>query len=216
MPAIPIRVLVVDDFPLQREGTIATLEVDPDIVVVGEAADGETALAVARQAAPDVAVVDMHMPGLAGPSLVARLVEEVPDCRVLVLSASEKAETLLEAVAAGAAGYLTKRTAGRQVRHALAVVHGGGSMISPTVAPYLFEQYSQVARGETPTIHPLLERREQEVLRLLVQGRTDREIGCHLFVSVRTVQNCLTRIREKTGLRRRSELARWAIERSLG
>src|SRR3954467_3037322 len=102
-----IRVLVVDDFPLVREGLTASLEVDPDIEVVGEAGDGEQGLSLARELRPDVVLTDMRMPGLGGPVLLARLREEVPEARVLVVSASEKAETLLEAVSAGAAGYLT-------------------------------------------------------------------------------------------------------------
>jgi DNA-binding NarL/FixJ family response regulator len=210
-----IRVLVVDDFPLQREGLTASLEVDQHIEVVGEADDGRSGLALARQLRPDVAVVDMRMPGLGGPALVGRLRDEVPECRVLVVSASEKPDTLLDAIAAGAAGYLTKRISGRELRHAVMTIHEGGSIISPTLAPYLLMQYSQVSRGEKTTVRPLLSVREQEILRLLVDGRTDREIGGELYVSSRTVQNCLTKIREKTGARRRSELARWAVEHAL-
>jgi DNA-binding NarL/FixJ family response regulator len=210
-----IRVLVVDDFPLQRDGLTASLEVDPQIQVVGDAHDGESALALARRLRPDVALVDMHMPGLGGPPLVARFQREVPECRVLVLSASERPETLLDAVSAGAAGYLTKRVGGRELRHAVTVVHGGGSMISPSLAGYLLTQYSQVSRGERRPLRPLLDTREQEILRLLVDGRTDREIGGAMFISARTVQNCLTKIRGKTGLTRRAELARWAVEHAL-
>ena len=210
-----IRVLVVDDFPLVREGLIASLEVDPDIEVIGEAADGQEGLELARELRPDVVLVDMRMPGLGGPPMLARLREELPETRVLVVTASEKAETLLEAVAAGAAGYLTKRVSGRELRHAVITVHGGGSVITPALARHLLREYSHVSRGEPMSIRPLLAQREQEVLRLLAQGCTDREIGGKLYISPRTVQNHLTRIREKTGMRRRSELARWAVEHAM-
>ncbi len=210
-----IRVLVVDDFPLVREGLTASLEVDPDIQVVGEAADGEQGLTMARDLRPDVILTDMRMPGLGGPVLLTRLREEVPEARVLVISASEKAETLLEAVSAGAAGYLTKRVSGRELRHAVISVHGGGSVITPSLARHLLREYSSVSRGEALSVRPLLANREQEVLRLLAQGHTDREIGSKLYISPRTVQNHLTRIRDKTGMRRRSELARWAVEHAM-
>jgi len=210
-----IRVLVVDDFPLVREGLTASLEVDPGIEVVGEAADGDEGLRLARELRPDVVLADMRMPGLGGPALLTRLHEELPETRVLVVSASEKAESLLEAIAAGAAGYMTKRVSARELRHAVITVHGGGSVITPTLARHLLREYSHVSRGEPMTVRPLLAQREQEVLRLLAQGHTDREIGGELYISPRTVQNHLTRIREKTGMRRRSELARYAVEHSL-
>ena len=210
-----IRVLVVDDFPLVREGLTASLEVDPDIEVVGEADDGEEGLRMALELKPDVVLTDMRMPGLGGPVLLARLREHLPDTRVLVVTASEKAETLLEAVSAGAAGYLTKRVSGRELRHAVITVHGGGSVISPMLAGHLLKEYSLASRGEASNVRPLLGEREHEILRLVAGGCTDKEIAEKLYISPRTVQNHLTRIREKTGLRRRAELTRWAMEHAL-
>jgi DNA-binding NarL/FixJ family response regulator len=210
-----IRVVVVDDFPLVREGLVASLEADPGIDVVAEAADGDEGLRLCREHRPDVVLTDMRMPGLGGPVLLSRLREELPEARVLVVSASEKAETLLEAVSAGAAGYVTKRINARELRHAVITVHGGGSVITPSLARHLLREYSHVSRGESMSVRPLLAQREQEVLRLLARGHTDREIGGELYISPRTVQNHLTRIREKTGMRRRSELARWAVEHAM-
>src|SRR3954467_687466 len=154
-----IRVLVVDDFPLVREGLTASLEVDPGIEVVGEADDGEQGLTMARELRPDVVLTDMRMPGLGGPVLLGRLREEVPEARVLVISASEKAETLLDAVSAGAAGYLTKRINARELRHAVITVHGGGSVITPSLARHLLREYSHVSRGEAMSVRPLLAQR---------------------------------------------------------
>jgi len=210
-----IRVMVVDDFPLAREGLIASLEVDPGIEVVGDAADGQRGLRLARELRPDGALVDVHMPGLGGTALLGRLRHEVPETRLLVVTASEEAATLLDAVAAGAAGYLTKRVGGRELRHAVITVHRGGSVITPAVAGHLLREYSNVSRGEPFSLRPMFRDREHEVLRLVAQGCTDREIGRRLYVSTRTVQNSLTRISEKIGKRRRSELARWAVEHAL-
>ncbi|MGI8730595.1 MAG: LuxR C-terminal-related transcriptional regulator, partial [Solirubrobacteraceae bacterium] len=145
-----------------------------------------------------------------------RLRTEAPEIRVIVMTASEQASCLLDAIAAGAAGYLSKRTTGEELRQAVITAHGGGSVITPALATHLLKEFSASARGETSKIRPLLGQRELDVLRLVVQGKTDNEIGAELYISPRTVQNHLTRIREKTGLRRRSELTRWAVQHAIG
>ena len=210
-----IRVLVIDDFPLVREGLAAALAIDPGFEVLGQGSDAEEGLRLARELRPDVVLLDLRMPEGGGIALLERLREELPETRALVVTASEKAETLLDAVAAGAAGYVTKRVSARELRHAVVTVYSGGSIITPTLAGHLLREYSQVSRGEPMHVRPLLGQREQEVLKLVAQGCTDREVGTRLYISPRTVQNHLARIREKTGLRRRSELAAWAAEHSL-
>jgi DNA-binding NarL/FixJ family response regulator len=210
-----IRVLVVDDHPLVREGLALALAGDPDIVVVGEAADGDEALRRIREVSPDVVLLDLHMPGSGGMIVLEHLQSEGLSTRALVITASESAEALLEAIGAGAAGYLTKRSGCEEVRQAVITVHGGGSVITPSLAGHLLREFSQRARGGESLVHPLLSAREQEVLRLIARGWTDREIGDHLYVSERTVQSTLARIRRKTGLHRRSELAHWAGEHAI-
>jgi DNA-binding NarL/FixJ family response regulator len=212
---VKIRVLVIDDFPLVREGLAAALAIDPGFEVLGQGSDAEEGLRMAREMRPDVVLLDLRMPEGGGIALLERLREELPETRALVVTASEKAETLLDAVAAGAAGYVTKRVSARELRHAVVTVYSGGSIITPTLAGHLLREYSQVSRGEPMHVRPLLGQREQEVLKLVAQGCTDREVGTRLYISPRTVQNHLARIREKTGLRRRSELAAWAAEHSL-
>ena len=210
-----IRVLVIDDFPLVREGLAAALAIDPGFEVLGQASDAREGMQMARELRPDVVMLDMRMPEGGGIALLEKLREELPETRALVVTASEKAEALLDAVAAGAAGYVTKRVSARELRHAVVTVYSGGSIITPTLAGHLLREYSQVSRGEPMHVRPLLGQREQEVLKLVAQGCTDREVGNRLYISPRTVQNHLARIREKTGLRRRSELAAWAAEHSL-
>jgi two-component system, NarL family, response regulator DevR len=212
---VKIRVLVIDDFPLVREGLAAALAIDPGFEVLGQGSDAEEGLRMALEMRPDVVLLDLRMPEGGGIALLERLREELPETRALVVTASEKAETLLDAVAAGAAGYVTKRVSARELRHAVVTVYSGGSIITPTLAGHLLREYSQVSRGEPMHVRPLLGQREQEVLKLVAQGCTDREVGTRLYISPRTVQNHLARIREKTGLRRRSELAAWAAEHSL-
>jgi DNA-binding NarL/FixJ family response regulator len=210
-----IRILLVDDFPLIREGFAAALEHDPGLNVVAEADNGEDGLRLARELCPDIVVLDLRMPGLGGMAVLERLRTESPETKVLVVTATEKVQPLLDAVAAGAAGYLTKRVTAEELRQAVITVYGGGSVISPMLAGNLLKEYSRASRGEFSNVRPLLGTREHEVLRLVADGRTDKEISEQLYISPRTVQNHLTRIRQKTGLRRRPELTRWALEHAL-
>jgi two-component system NarL family response regulator len=210
-----IRVLVAEDHPLVREGIIRALERDPGMAIVGEADNGITAMELARELNPDVMVLDLRMPGLGGAVVLERLRAELPQVRALIMTANESPESLLDAVAAGAAGYLSKRTTGEELRQAVITTYGGGSVITPELAGHLLREFSGSARGEGSSVRPLLAARELEILRLVADGLTDNEIGKQLYISPRTVQNHLTRIREKTGLRRRSELARWAVEHAV-
>ncbi len=210
-----IRVVVADDFPLVREGVVRALNQDPGIEVVAQAENGQEALTVAAELNPDVMILDLRMPDLGGLAVLDKLRNTQPEIRVIVMTASEQASTLLDAIAAGAAGYLSKRSTGEELRQAVITAHGGGSVITPSLASHLLKEFSSSARGEQSAVRPL-QGRELDVLRLVVQGKTDNEIGQELFISPRTVQNHLTRIREKTGLRRRSELTRWAVEHAIG
>jgi DNA-binding NarL/FixJ family response regulator len=131
-----------------------------------------------------------------------------------MLTATEKPDVFLEAIAAGAAGFLNKRVSTAELVQSVITVHGGGSVIAPELAGLLLREYSNAHRGcaGDGTSAALLAEREHAVLRLVALGHTDREIGQQLYISPRTVQNHLTRIRRKTGLHRRSELARWAAD----
>jgi DNA-binding NarL/FixJ family response regulator len=210
-----IRLLLIDDFPLIREGFAAALECDPALEIVGQADNGEDGLRLAGELQPDVVLLDLGMPGMGGMTVLERLRTDAPETKVLVVTATEKAQPLLEAVAAGAAGYLTKRCTREELRQAIITVYGGGSIISPMLAGHLLNEYSRTSRGEASHVRPLLGEREHQVLRLVAGGSTDREIAAELYISPRTVQNHLTRLREKTGLRRRTELTRWAMDHAL-
>jgi DNA-binding NarL/FixJ family response regulator len=210
-----IRLLLIDDFPLIRAGFAAALERDPGMTIVGQADNGDDGLRLARELKPDVVILDLRMPGMGGMTVLKQLSTDAPEAKVLVVTATEKARPLLDAVAAGAAGYLTKRSTREELRQAVITVYGGGSVISPMLAGHLLKEYSRASRGEYSAVRPLLGEREHEILRLLAHGCTDKEIAATVYISPRTVQNHLTRIREKTGLRRRTELTRWAMDHAV-
>jgi len=210
----PIRVLVADDFPLMRSAVVSALQSDAGIEVVGEAGDGEEALELAHQCRPDILLLDLSMPKLSGLGVLGRIRHELPEVRVLVMTASEKHESLVQAVGAGAAGYITKRSTVPQVCEAVTTVHGGGAAVTPSLTAHLLRAFTN-GGPSTPRARANLGQRELEVLRLVADGMTDDEISGKLYISARTVQAHLARVRDKTGVRRRSQLARWATEHAL-
>jgi DNA-binding NarL/FixJ family response regulator len=206
-----IRVVVADDFPLWRVAITDALRARTGIDVVGEAADGIEAIELTREMRPDVLLLDLSMPRLGGIEVLTRLREELPQVRVLVVTASEKRERLLDAVSAGAAGYLTKRSTVSDLCEAVASVHAGEGVLSAALTVHLVDRLSEEP-GQAPAA---LTPRELEVLRLAADGLTDGEISERLSISTRTVQSHLARVRDKSGVRRRSQLARWAAQNNL-
>jgi DNA-binding NarL/FixJ family response regulator len=208
-----LRILVVDDFPLVREGLAAALNDSDGIQVVGTAADGLDALRMARNLMPDVVLLDLSMPEYGGMMLLERLQLELPSVRVLMMTASENPRDLVDAIAGGASGYLTKRATQAELVDAVRTVAEGGSVITAALAGHLLHEHD-VESGRDPAA-PALTGREREALRLVAQGLTDKEIAARMYISVRTVQNHLSAIRDKTGMHRRAALTRWAIENTL-
>jgi DNA-binding NarL/FixJ family response regulator len=206
-----ISVLIVDDFPLIRRGIASALRVDPAIRVVGEAGGAVQALEQARSLRPDVVLLDLRLSGDDGIELIERLRAEVEGLAILVVTAIEKIDTMRDAAAAGARGYLTKRISAGELRDAIVTVFGGGTVFDFSAAADLSSDYPQISPGKRATAQPLLTAREREVLAFVARGHTDKEVAERLSLSVRTVHSHLTAVRRKTGLRRRSELASWAI-----
>jgi DNA-binding NarL/FixJ family response regulator len=206
---------VVDDCELKRLGTVAALQGDAQIAVVGETNDWSTALEIARGEPIDVAVVDPHIARSKGLSALPRLRSEDGDVPVFAVTSSDRAEDLLEAVSAGVRGYVGRATTAAELRAAIKSVHAGGTVIAPELAGHLLRHVRGGEPARTSRTTTSLSPRERDVLRLVTRGHTQEEIARDLEISERTVQVVLARLRQKTGLRRRSELMRWAAEQDV-
>jgi DNA-binding NarL/FixJ family response regulator len=205
-----IRVLLADDHTLVREGLKQLLAAAEGVEVVGEAADGDQALAMVRANDYDLAVLDLSMPGLSGVDLVKRVKQEKPKLKVLVLSMHGERQYAARALKAGASGYLTKDSAAAQLVAAIRKIAAGGVQISEAAAAQL------IAGGSTDAEpHATLSDREFEVFRMLVAGQGLTEIAGQLHLSVKTVSTHKTRILQKMGMDSTAELVRYAVERKL-
>ena len=220
MPAMtdaPIRVLVADDHAIVREGIRHVLLQEPGFEVIAEAATGDEALAQALEMRPDVAVLDITMPGRSGLEVAAALHDQLPDARVLILSMHDNPEYVLEAVRAGAHAYLLKDSAATELRTAVRAVHAGEAYYSAPIAGKL----SEAVRGELESTQrtqalDALTGREREVLFGIVQGRTNKEIAAALGISHRTVETHRESVMRKLRIRTVAGLTRFAMEVGLG
>ena len=211
----PIRVVVADDHPVWRDGLRADFDASGAAEIVGEASDGGEAIEVALEHLPDVVLMDLNMPTVSGVEATRRIVEEAPTVKVLILSATGEEADVLEAVKAGASGYLLKSATSEELADALRRVHAGEPVFTPSLAGLVLNEFRRVAGGEATPAEPKLSPRENEVLKLVAKGYTYREIAEKLFISVKTVQNHVQNILTKLQLKKRYELMRYAIQRGL-
>jgi DNA-binding NarL/FixJ family response regulator len=205
---VTIRVLVVDDHPVVRSGLVGMLDVEDDLDVVGEAADGEEAVARAVALKPDVVLMDLRMPRLDGAGATARIVTRCPSCRVLVLTTYDTDADIIRAVEAGATGYLLKDTPRIQLVQAVRAAARGETVLAPTVAARL------VSRLRGPAPEPLTGR-ELEVLAAVARGLSNVEIGRELFIAEATVKTHLLRTFAKLGVDDRTRAVTVAMELGL-
>ena len=208
MPASEIRLLLVDDHPVVREGLRRLIDAQPGMTVAGEAGDGRTALTKADEIQPDIIVMDVSMPELDGVEATRRLTQRRPERKVLALTVHEDKGYARELLEGGASGYVVKRTADEELVQAIRVVAAGGVYVDPLVAGKVLSAVGR--RGATGTASAELSERETMVVRLLAEGYGNKEIAARMKISVRTVETYKARSMEKLGLQTRAELVRFA------
>jgi DNA-binding NarL/FixJ family response regulator len=213
--ADPIRILLVDDQRLMREGLRILLELESDLEVVGEAENGQAALGAYADLQPDVVLMDIRMPGMDGVEATWRLRERWPEARVIILTTFDDDEYVFEGLRAGARGYLLKDVSGYDLAEAVRTVAAGGALIEPSVARKVVAEFARLApparTAEVGLAEPLSER-EVDILRLLAQGLTNRQIADRLSLAEGTVKNYITAILQKLGTRDRTQAALRARE----
>ena len=211
-----IRVLVVDDHTLVRDGIRALLELVADVEVVGEATNGKEALEKVEQLAPDVVLMDLAMPIMGGLEATRRIRRQFPTTRVLALTQYDDSEYVVPVIEAGARGFVTKMAAFSELASAIQAVYKGDSFLSPSAAAALVEECQQKTNveGEKDPYQQLTDR-EREVLKLVVEGHTAREIADMLVVSPKTVEWYKTSLMNKLNIHNRTELIKFAIRKAI-
>ncbi len=214
-PTARVRVVVVDDHPMWRDGVRADLERDGRFLVVAEAGDVAGAVRVVTAHRPDLVLMDLNLPGGSGSEAIAEVMATLPRTRVLVLSASAEQADVLAAVKAGAAGYLLKSSTGETLLAAAHQVVAGEPVFSPSLAALVLGEFRRVAAGGGATEVTGLTERETEILRYVAKGYAYKDVAERLVISVRTVQNHVQNILRKLQLGSRYELMRFAMDRGL-
>lgn len=209
-----IKVLIADDHTIVRTGLRALLQAEPSLTLVGEATGGLEALQLVDELTPHVLVLDISMPDLDGISVTRQLRSRYPDLKILILTLHEDKALLREAIKSGASGYILKRAAEAELISAIQIVMRGDMYVEPSMLRDLIEDYPRPMKEEHESLEPLT-RREIDVLKLIVQGYTNRQVGHELGISVRTVEGHRANLSDKLRLRSRVELVRYAREKGL-
>lgn len=209
-----IRVLIVDDHAVVRTGLRTFFDLQPDIEVVGEAADGSEGVAMTRRLQPDVVLMDLLMPNMDGVTAIGRIKAELPETEIVTMTSFIEEEKVTAALEAGASGYVLKDAEAEEVAAAVRAAYAGEVHLDPAVARLLAQRMRHRASPEDELAEPLTER-EKDVLRLLGQGMSNKEIGAALFITERTARTYVSNILGKLGLASRTQAALYAVEHKL-
>ncbi|MDP6823433.1 MAG: response regulator transcription factor [Dehalococcoidia bacterium] len=208
-----IRLLIVDDHMVVRDGLVAMLQREPDLAVAGEARNGREAVDKARELNPDVILMDLRMPELDGVGAMREIREENPDARFLVLTTYDTDEMIFDALDVGAKGYLLKDTSREELFRAVRAVHKGESLIQPAIAAKVLNRLSELSHP--PAEAELLSDRELEVLQAMAKGAGNKDIAASLFVTESTIKTHVANIFHKLGVNRRTEAVTEALQRGI-
>ncbi len=215
MSGAKIRVLLADDHAIVRDGLCSLLAECRDIEVIDQAADGPEAVRKSRELKPDVVVMDIAMPYLNGIEAARRIMKDCPDCRVLILSQYEDNEHVLDALWAGAAGYLLKRAAGTELAEGIRAVRQGGVVLHPLAARVVVEAYLRYRAAGRVDNYEQLTDREREVLILVAEGYTNQQIAEMLHISPKTVDSHRTSLMAKLDLHSTTDVVKYALRQQL-
>ncbi len=210
-----IKVLLVEDHTIVRKGLRSLLDAEPEIEVVGEAEDGRQAVERVKQLTPDVVLMDITMPVLNGLEATRQIKKTHPNTRVLILTVHSTEEYIFQILRAGASGYLVKQAAVPELISAIQAVYRGDSYLSPAVSRILVEEYSRTAEATTMDHFDKLTGRERQVLQLVAEGRSSRDIAHLLGISIKTVEAHRAHIMEKLDLHTAADLTRYAIRKGV-
>ena len=210
-----IRLLIVDDHTVVRDGLAIMLGREKDVSVVGEAKDGREALEKTRELRPDVVLMDLRMPELDGVEAMRRIREEDPEIKFIVLTTYDTDEYIFDAIEAGAKGYLLKDTSREELFRAVRAVHRGESLVNPGVTARLLERFAQLSRGDAQSALDVLSDRELEVLRLISKGSPNKEIAATLSISESTAKTHVANIFQKLDVKDRTEAVTKAVQRGI-
>ena len=210
-----ITILIADDHDIIRKGLKSILEPRPEYKVIGEAQDGEEALEKAQELKPAILLLDISMPKISGLDIIGQVKRRTPETKIIMISVHKMSAYILKAFKAGVRGYLIKENASEELLLALGRVCAGKTYLSPTASEFLLDEITAGGLDKLLKKEELVTDREHDVLRLLVEGKTAKEIAKVLFISPRTVENYKNSILKKLNLHKTSDLIKYALERKL-